>query len=274
MTVMIVGEWAIKIVEILYLKRKSLQQSAASGGDDLLLSSLLGGSLVFGETVLYSINGMSMPTSKEFMNRNSTDITRTRSRYERIAPFYDFMESPMEAIRFNQWRSRLREEVTGRALEVGVGTGKNISYYPSSADVTAIDISSGMLKRAAKRAALLGRRVELMDMDVQFLGFPDHSFDTIFATFVFCSVPDPVKGLRELHRVVKPEGKMLLMEHMRPSNPVLGLLFDILNPAVVRIMGANINRRTMQNIRLGGWHVFREEHLFSDIVRWVEANPK
>jgi len=208
------------------------------------------------------------------MTLKATDITRTRKRYERLAPFYNVMESPMEALRFARWRSWLRDKVEGkRALEVGVGTGKNIPYYPPGVDVTAIDISPGMLKRASTRAASLGCNVELMEMDVQFLGFPDRSFDIVFATFVFCSVPDPVQGLRELHRVVKPDGRLLLMEHMRPGSPVLGLVFDILNPLVVRVMGANINRRTMDNIRLAGWSVVKEEHLSSDIVRWIEAKP-
>lgn len=208
------------------------------------------------------------------MKPGPTDIRRTRSRYDRIAPFYNLMERPMETLRFTRWRAVLREKVAGkRALETGVGTGKNIPYYPSDVAVTAIDISPRMLKRAAKRAAVLGRRVELLEMDVQFLGFPDRTFDTVFATFVFCSVPDPVQGLRELHRVVKPGGRMLLLEHMRPGHPVLGPLFDILNPVVVRAMGANVNRRTMENIRSAGWRVVREEFLFSDIVRWIEAEP-
>lgn len=106
------------------------------------------------------------------------------------------------------------------------------------------------------------------------LDFPDHSFDTVLATFVFCSVPDPILGLKELHRVCKPEGKLLLMEHMRPGNPLQGMMFDILNPMVVRMMGANINRRTMDNIRLAGWKVIFEEKLFSDIVRLIEAKTQ
>ena len=110
-------------------------------------------------------------------------------------------------------------------------------------------------------------------MDVQQLAFPNNSFDTVFATFVFCSVPDPVAGLKELKRVCKPNGKLLLIEHMRPSNVLLGLLFDMMNPMVVRMMGANINRRTMDNIKKAGWQILKEEHLSGDIVRWIEAKP-
>jgi len=159
------------------------------------------------------------------------------------------------------------------ALEVGVGTGKNFPYYPSGVQIVGVDLSPRMLMRARRRASNRDLSVDLREMDVQNLDFPDHSFDTVFATFVFCSVPDPVGGLRELRRVCKPTGRLLLLEHMRPENFVLGLVFDVLNPMVVRMMGANINRRTMDNIRSAGWNVRIEENLSSDIVRWIEAVP-
>jgi len=116
-------------------------------------------------------------------------------------------------------------------------------------------------------------QIDLQEMDIQHLEFADHAFDTVFATFVFCSVPDPVAGLRELRRVCKPDGKLLLLEHMRPANPVLGFIFDVFNPLIVRIIGANINRRTVENIRQAGWQITVQENLSGDIVKWIEAAP-
>ncbi len=208
------------------------------------------------------------------MMSKKSNVNPTRRRYDRLASFYDLLEAPVERFRFASWRARLRDRIVGdRALEAGVGTGKNLPYYPRDVKVTAVDLSPRMLERARRRASVLGLEVELREMDVQDLAFPDHIFDTVFATFVFCSVPDPVLGLRELRRVCKPGGRLLLLEHMRPGNPMLGLLFDLLNPMVVRMMGANINRRTMENIRRAGWRIRVEERLSSDIVWWIEAEP-
>ncbi|MEW6672309.1 MAG: methyltransferase domain-containing protein [Thermodesulfobacteriota bacterium] len=201
-------------------------------------------------------------------------INRTRQRYDRLAPFYDLFESVMETWRFASWRARLTESIRGpRALEAGVGTGKNIRFYPEGVDITGIDFSHRMLRRARRRAEKTGLEMVLTEMDVQQLDFPDQSFDTVFATFVFCSVPDPVQGLMELRRICKPDGRLLLLEHMRPDNHFLGRLFDFLAPLVVRITGANINRNTMGNIRRAGWNIEIEEHLSGDIVRWIEARP-
>ncbi len=198
----------------------------------------------------------------------------TRARYNRIAPLYDILEAVVERAAFGAWRRRLWAAVpAGRVLEVGVGTGKNLPYYPPTAQVTAIDLSERMLARARRRAADLGVRVDLRLMDAQHLAFSAGAFDAAVATFVFCSVPDPVAGLRELGRVVRPGGDIWLLEHMRVDRPVIGPLMDLLNPLVVRVMGANINRRTVANVRRAGLTIVEVEPLRGELVRLIHARP-
>jgi len=108
------------------------------------------------------------------------------------------------------------------------------------------------------------RVTELVSLDlgdVQALPHPDDTFDVAAATFVFCSVPDPVLGFRELRRVVRPGGAVVLMEHVRSDNPAIGRVMDLLNPLVVRVMGANINRQTVTNIGKAGLLLERVEDL-------------
>ena len=151
-------------------------------------------------------------------------------------------------------------------LEIGVGTGRNLDAYPPDADVIGIDTSSKMLARASRRADRLGMPARLELADAQQLPFADATFDTVVATCVFCSVADPVAGLREVARVVRPGGQVLLLEHVRPRTPLLGWLFDLVNPAVRCFVGPNINRRTEDNIAQSGlevievrrWGIWRE----------------
>jgi len=111
-------------------------------------------------------------------------------------------------------------------------------------------------------------------MDVEDLTFPPDSFDTVVASFVFCSVADPILGLREVARVCKPEGEVRLLEHMRARNRVLRLMMDIVNPISVRIWGANVNRPTMQNIESAGLEVIQTEDLtVQGIFRLIVARP-
>lgn len=187
----------------------------------------------------------------------------TRRRYQRISRFYDLMETMAET-RYHPWREKLWAEVTvNEVLEIGVGTGKNMPYYPAGAHITGIDLTPGMLERAQRKArdSGLDSRVDLQLGDVQALDFPDNSFDAALGTFVFCSVPDSVLGLKEIKRVVRPGGKVLLLEHMRSPNETLGALMDVINPLVVRMMGANINRRTVENVRKAGLEIEHVEDL-------------
>jgi phosphatidylethanolamine/phosphatidyl-N-methylethanolamine N-methyltransferase len=185
----------------------------------------------------------------------------TQERYQRISPIYDRIEALMEH-RFKPWRKKLWQAVRGpEVLEVGVGTGKNMDYWPIDLDITGIDLTPGMLDVACRRAWNLDWDVDLRLGDVQSLEFPSASFDTVVATFVFCSVPDPVQGLREIGRVVRRGGQILLLEHIRIDRPVMGTIMDLLAPLVVRLNGANINRRTIENVRIAGLHIDRVEDL-------------
>lgn len=196
-----------------------------------------------------------------------------RERYNRIAPFYDLLEYPMERLLFHRLRRLVWQHARGKILEVGVGTGRNIAFYPPGAHVTAIDISPAMLARAERRARQLGRPVELLLMDVQHMTFADASFDTVLATFVFCSVPDPVVGLKEVKRVCRPDGQVVLLEHVRSEHPVWGKLMDWLNPLAVRLIGDNINRRTVDNVKLAGLQLRRVEDVAGPLVKLILANP-
>jgi len=197
-----------------------------------------------------------------------------RARYNRISRVYDLMEAAMEKAAFSRWRRRVFDAVSGnRILEVGVGTGKNMGLYPVDRSITAIDFSPGMLDRAREKATRIGVKADLLDMDVEDLQFPDHAFDAVLATFVFCSVPNPIKGLMEIRRVCKERRKIILLEHVRPGNRILGKLFDILNRLTLRMMGVNINRDTVANMKRAGLKVVSEENFFLDIVKFIIAKP-
>ncbi|RKL63962.1 class I SAM-dependent methyltransferase [Thermoanaerobacteraceae bacterium SP2] len=203
-------------------------------------------------------------------NRAKSDMTEViRRRYDRTSIFYDWMDRMISP----ELRKKALSQASGKVLEVGVGTGNNFPYYPPGCEVTAIDFSPGMLARARKKLHLARTPIKLLEMDAQAMDFPDNTFDTVVATCVFCSVPDPVKGLAEVKRVCKPNGKIILLEHVRSESPVIGWLMDVLNPISLHLIGSNINRRTVQNVISAGIQLQKVEDLRGKIVKLIVGTP-
>ncbi len=200
------------------------------------------------------------------MNKETEKIRR---RYDRVSKIYDILEQPMEVMSLKKWRLEVTKDLKGKVLEVGVGTGKNIPYYTDDIDITAIDFSEKMLAKAREKANKLNKKVELIQMDAQNMNFADNTFDMVFTTCVFCSVPDPVKGLKEIRRICKSNGKIIMIEHVRSEQKVIGLVMDIFNPLTVNLYGANINRRTVDNVKNAGFTKVEVTNLTGDIVKKI-----
>ncbi|HEX9099593.1 MAG TPA: class I SAM-dependent methyltransferase [Candidatus Dormibacteraeota bacterium] len=149
-------------------------------------------------------------------------------------------------------RIRIGRLVEGRVLEIGVGTGLNLTHYPAGTDVTGIDLSPKMLEIARRRAADLDLKVDLREMDAEALDLPNQSFDSIVYSLCLCTIPDPVRAIKEGIRVARPAARMIFFEHVRSNLLPVALLQELINPLTVRFMADHWNRRTVDTIRAAG----------------------
>jgi ubiquinone/menaquinone biosynthesis C-methylase UbiE len=192
-------------------------------------------------------------------------------RYERIAPLYDLLDFPFEYSRYRKIRPLLFQGLTGRLLDAGVGTGRNIQFYPTQAQVVGIDISPAMLARAERRRAFLRSEVELHQMDVTHLAFEDQSFDGAVATFLFCVLPDDlqVPALLEIGRVVKSGGIIRLLEYVRPRGAMRRAITRLWEPWIAWAYGASFDRRTEERIPEAGLEVMESRLVVDDLIKLI-----
>ena len=187
---------------------------------------------------------------------------KVRKKYNRISGLYDLLTNGSEKRRFSSWRKNFISPLKGTILEIGIGTGKSIKYYNENCKLLGIGLSEKMLQRAKERLARSGREnVTLKQMNAENLDLENDSFDYVVTSCVFCSVPDPVKGLKEIRRVLKPSGKLIMMEHVLSKNTLIALIEHINNPIMKLLTGVNINRNTRQNVINAGMKITDEKNL-------------
>jgi ubiquinone/menaquinone biosynthesis C-methylase UbiE len=203
-----------------------------------------------------------------------TDKRELREEWDKIAPRYgsDFWDRVEERLYLTRWRRQLLARASGRVLEIATGTGINLPYYPKSCEIIATDLSPRMLARARQCAENLGRKVGFCTMDAEALDFPDDSFDTVVDCNSLCVFPNPIAALREMGRVCRIDGRILLLEHGRSHHKWVARLQDWDVEARV-LYGCDWNRSYEDLIREAGLPIVSAERRLLGAFYLIEAKP-
>lgn len=202
-------------------------------------------------------------------------LAQTVRTYDRIAPLYDLIDGIYE----HSWKARLRAALfahaRGRILDVGVGTGCNILFYPEGSKVVGIDMSERMLDRARERAREFGRPMTLRPMNLLSLDFPDASFDTVSATFVLLCLPDELQepALRELRRVTRPGGRILILDYRKSPKAGLRLLRQCLAPWMRWAFAGSFEATTERYLAAAGLTTIHRQTFMGDGVSLLVLEP-
>jgi ubiquinone/menaquinone biosynthesis C-methylase UbiE len=201
----------------------------------------------------------------------ASETERVRGLQDKEAPRYDRQISFFERVLFGGGREWVCSQAEGEVLELAAGTARNLPHYPRQVRVTAVELSPEMLAIGRRRAKELGRDVDLRLGDVQQLEFPDASFDTVVCTLGLCTIPDDRRAAAEARRVLRPGGRLLLMEHVRsPSRPVRAVQ-RLLDPLFVRFEGDHLLRDPLDYLSAEGFEIEQVQRSKWGIVERVAA---
>ncbi len=194
-----------------------------------------------------------------------------REKYARIAEHYETLERPLDRY-FCPLRRKAISFIEGkRVLEVGVGVGKTFKYYPRDVELCGIDAVPGALEIARRKARELGLNACFREADVERLPFPEGSFDTVVSSFVFCTVPHPEKGMREIRRVLKPGGRVIFLEHTRSDSRLINYLFLWLMKLLLKPLLDDDPLRETHKLVKRYFEIEHEESHYTGVVRLIVA---
>lgn len=191
--------------------------------------------------------------------------------YDNVAPRYDRAIGLVERLLFGDGRASVCAQAAGNVLEVAVGTGRNLPFYPPDVRLTGIDVSPAMLDIARERAAEVGVGVDLRLGDAQALDFRDASFDTVVITLGLCTIPNDARAFAEARRVLRSDGLLLLLEHVRSPARAVRLIQLALDPIAVRLLGDHLAREPLDKLAEHGFVVEKLIRSKWGIVEQVRA---
>ena len=190
--------------------------------------------------------------------------------YDGVAKFFDFFRAG-DMRRWGPDQRALFKNLKGRVLYIGIGTGQEIVNFPPGLDVTAVDMSSAMLERSHARVQNYRGKIHRCQMDAQATAFQDNAFDTILTVCVLCSVNQPAVCLKELKRVLKPDGELVMFEHVLSKNPVYALILKFMSHVTEYLEGTYLDRDTVGNAERAGFKIHSHKNVYLDIVKALIA---
>jgi ubiquinone/menaquinone biosynthesis C-methylase UbiE len=203
-----------------------------------------------------------------------SETERVRQIQDRAAPRYDRKIRFFERALFGGGREWVCSQARGDVLEIAAGTARNLPYYGDDVRLTGVELSSEMIAIARERQRELGREADLRLGDAESLEFPDESFDTVICTLGLCTIPDPRQAVREAHRVLRPGGRLLLLEHVRSPSPPVRLGQRLLEPLAVRFEADHLLREPLDYLEAEGFEIERVERSKWGIVERVAARKR
>jgi ubiquinone/menaquinone biosynthesis C-methylase UbiE len=210
-------------------------------------------------------------TSTAKAGTGETATARQKRVWDKSAPSYDRQISFFEKVWFTGGREWLGQRAQGQVLEVAIGTGRNLPHYPADVTLTAIELSPAMLAIARQRAADLGREVDFREGDAEHLPFGDASFDTVVCAFSLCTIPSPAAALGEMRRVLRPGGRLLLVDHIGSSWPPVFALQWLIERPTIHSAGEHFTRRQLPLVKEAGFRVVESERLKAGSVERIHA---